>query len=311
LFLYGFVDLCFVALINRYRKEALRVQYFVLVVLLLATGESFSWFVTYKFLNESGQSVCCPYPSLIILSTVIKIMAGMIARVMTTLICLGYGTVRPRITWPEVLVVSGLGLCYFISVGALEINHIITKSHGHMKPPVVWEFLVVVTNICFGGWIFTSLAMTCKNLETYGQVAKLKMYTSLKKVLIAYVLLSFLLMATEGAVYSGVILLDWKWIWTIWAANRLLMFAILLFVAFMWRPRGTSLLYSQMEQIPSEEVPPTPCSTDVGSHEMGIEMVRRIPMPLPPPSAHDERGAASPVSKRNISLLSHPETSSL
>lgn len=36
--LYGFVDICFVLLINRYRKSAIGMQYFLLVVLLLATG---------------------------------------------------------------------------------------------------------------------------------------------------------------------------------------------------------------------------------------------------------------------------------
>jgi hypothetical protein len=96
----------------------------------------------------------------------------MVARIATTLICLGYGILRPRISWPEVFVVSGLGLCYFIAVGALEISHISNQSEGDMRPPAVWELLAVTTNVCFGGWIFTSLALTRKNLAAFGQVTR-------------------------------------------------------------------------------------------------------------------------------------------
>lgn len=133
-------------------------------------GESASWFFTYKMLNTTGQKVCCPFPVMVIVSTIVKITAGMVARVVTTLICLGYGIVRPSISWPETFVVSGLGLCYFVAVGSLEISQIVNQSDGDVEPPAVWEFLVVVTNMCFGGWIFTSLALTRKNLAAFGQV---------------------------------------------------------------------------------------------------------------------------------------------
>lgn len=100
----------------------------------------------------------------------LRILAGMVARVATTLICLGYGILRPHISWPEVFVVSGLGVCYVIAVGALEISHISNQAEGDMRPPAVWVALVVTTNVCFGGWIFTSLALTRKNLAAFGQV---------------------------------------------------------------------------------------------------------------------------------------------
>jgi hypothetical protein len=199
--LYGIVDVAFVVLINRHRKQVLQMQYMLLVVLLLATGESVSWYVTYKMLNQSGQRVCCPYPPMIIISTIAKIVAGMFARIATTLVSLGYGIVRPTISAPEVLLVSALGVCYFISVGALEISHILNQSDGESSPPAVWELLVIVSNACFVGWIFRSLALTRRNLATYGQTAKLRMYTNLSRVLLAYVLASFFLMGLEGAVY--------------------------------------------------------------------------------------------------------------
>lgn len=187
-------------------------------------GEAVIWFVTYKVLNETGQTVCCPYPGILLFATIAKILSGMLLRIATTLLCLGYGVVRRTLSWPEILLVAGLGLCYFVAVGALEITHILNQSQGDVKPPIVWEFLVVVTNLCFGGWIFASLSLTRKNLAHFGQVchpcvalepcvsmshgsaaaalqtAKLAMYTSLHRVLIAYVLISLFLMGMEGAV---------------------------------------------------------------------------------------------------------------
>ncbi|KAJ0405432.1 hypothetical protein P43SY_005051 [Pythium insidiosum] len=295
--LYGFVDVCLVVLINRHRKNALGIQYMLLIVLLLSTGEAVSWFFTYRSLNSTGQPVCCPYPGMLVFSTILKILAGMVARIATTLLCLGYGVVRPSISGSELFVVelfvvSGLGVCYFISVGALEISHILNQSDGDEKPPAVWELLVMATNLCFAWWIFTSLTLTKKNLSAFGQTAKLSMYSSLSRILGAYlsmysslsrilgayVLVSFFLMAMEGAVYSGSVLLDWQYVWLIWAANRLLVFTMLLIVTVIWRPRPNGALYAQMDQVPV-----TPSSSDAsgggprsGGTSRGIELVHRV-----------------------------------
>lgn len=313
------------------------------------SGESACWFVTYKMLNATGQKVCCPFPVMVIVSTIVKITAGMVARVATTLICLGYGIVRPSLSWPEIFVVSGLGLCYFVAVGSLEISQIVNRSDGDASPPAVWEFLVVVTNLCFGGWIFTSLALTRKNLAAFGQVracsssgcewvsgfcrrsqpygavvrllfwwrhlktAKLRMYACLSHVLYAYVLISFLLMATEGAVYvllplfslllslsarssrktdsnamwsarySGSVMMDWQHIWLIWAANRLLMFSILVVITILWRPRATSLLYAEMDEVPSQEL------DSPRSNAFGVELTRRIESAADSPTAEETK----------------------
>lgn len=104
--------------------------------------------MTYKLLNDSGMPVCCPYPDLV-LSTLVKVMAGMVARIATTLVSLGYGIVRMQISWPEVFVVSGLGVCYFIAVGALEVSHLVNQSDGEVQP-LLFGKLVIMTNACFG-----------------------------------------------------------------------------------------------------------------------------------------------------------------
>ncbi|KAG7391727.1 Transmembrane protein 87A [Phytophthora pseudosyringae] len=268
--MYGALDAYYLVLINRHRPSVVGTHYFLLAVLLLATGESVAWFVTYKLLNDSGVPVCCPYPDLVLFTTLVKVMAGMVARIATTLVSLGYGIVRMQISWPEVFVISGLGVCYFIAVGALEVSHLANQSDGDVRPPAVWEALVLMTNACFGGWIFVSLELTRKNLAAFGQTAKLQVYTSLNRILVAYVVISFLLMAVEGAVYSGAVWLPWTYTWVVWAATRLLYFGILLVAVYLWRPKKHGLLYAQMDQLPSRE-PVTPASI-----ARGIELNQRV-----------------------------------
>ncbi|KAG7400382.1 Transmembrane protein 87A [Phytophthora boehmeriae] len=268
--LYGVVDVYFVFLICRHRESARGTHYFLLTVLLLATSESVAWFITYKILNDSGVPACCPYPDSVLLSTFVKVLAGMVARIATTLVSLGYGIVRMQISWPEVFVVSGLGVCYFIAVGALEVSHLANQSDGDLRPPAEWEALVIVTNACFGGWIFLSLSLTRKNLAAFGQTAKLQVYTLLNRVLVTYVAISFSLMAAEGAVYSGAIWLSWTSIWVVWAGTRLLFFSALAVVVYLWRPTQHGLLYARMDQLPSRE-PITPASI-----ARGIELTQRV-----------------------------------
>ncbi|KAE9052318.1 hypothetical protein PR003_g879 [Phytophthora rubi] len=268
--IYGALDVYFLALLNRHRQSVVGTHYFLLVVLLLATGESVAWFVTYKLLNDSGVPVCCPYPNLVLFSIFVKVLAGMVARIATTLVSLGYGIVRMQISWPEVFVVSGLGVCYFIAVGALEVSHLVNQSDGDVQPPAVWEALVITTNACFGGWIFLSLELTRKNLAAFGQTAKLQMYTSLNRILLGYVVISFFLMAIEGAVYSGAIWVPWTYTWVVWAATRLLFFGILMVVVYLWRPTQHGLLYARMDQLPSRE-PVTPSSI-----ARGVELTQRV-----------------------------------
>ncbi|CAH0522181.1 unnamed protein product [Peronospora belbahrii] len=56
-----------------------------------------------------------------------------------------------------------------------------------------------------GGWIFVSLDLTRKNLVAFGHTAPSRMHESLCRVLLSYVIISFMLMAFEGAIYSGVL----------------------------------------------------------------------------------------------------------
>ncbi|KAF1785657.1 hypothetical protein GQ600_7759 [Phytophthora cactorum] len=54
--------------------------------------------------------------------------------------------------------------CYFIAVGALEVSHLANQSDGDVRPPAVWEALVIMTNACFGGGFSCRLSSHARTL---------------------------------------------------------------------------------------------------------------------------------------------------
>lgn len=221
--LYGFVDLYYSLLLARYHRSAFRLQYLLFIELLLATsayisiyvaamidtdekclkGEAAIWFFTLDMLNRNGDPICCPYPASVLFATIIEVTTGCFARVLTALICLGYGIVRQSITRPEVTVLLGLSLCYFASACCLRLSHIVNLSNGIAYPSIEWRILGIATNACFMSWIFNSLSLSRQNLRRFGQHAKLEMYTCLHRILVAYSLLSILLEIAITLAYAS------------------------------------------------------------------------------------------------------------
>nr|CCA23224.1 conserved hypothetical protein [Albugo laibachii Nc14] len=251
--LYGLVDLYYILLLARYHNAAFRLQYLLLIALLLASCESMTWFFTYSTLNTSGDPICCPFPARVLLATIIGVANGCFARVLTTLICLGYGILRQSITRPELTVLCGLGVCYFASACCLQLSHIVHLSDGITYPSIEWRVLATATDACFMCWIFTSLSLSRHNLKRFDQRAKLEMYSCLHRILVAYSSLSIMLVITESFVYAEVIPMNRTIIWRIWAIQRLLVFCTFCAVTLLWRPQVTSALYARMEQIPGKE----------------------------------------------------------
>lgn len=48
--------------------------------------------------------------------------------------------------------------------------------------------------------------------------------------------------------YAGALMLDWQYVWIIWATNRLIMFSALLIVTVTWRPNDENQSLNQVHQ---------------------------------------------------------------
>ena len=94
----------------------------------------------------------------------------MISRELLLLISLGYGVVRPRISRSEVVLLTGLGVCYTVSGVALEINQAISRTSGRVSPPFLWTMLQVGANTLFAVWIYGAIRATRTSLKESNQV---------------------------------------------------------------------------------------------------------------------------------------------
>ncbi len=88
---YLAADAVFIGLFVIYRKSIIRVQYFILVVLVMATLETIFWYASYRDMNQTGKAVCCPYPPLFLVWTVLKVFSEGLARSLLLLVSIGYG----------------------------------------------------------------------------------------------------------------------------------------------------------------------------------------------------------------------------
>ncbi|ETV81741.1 hypothetical protein H257_05333 [Aphanomyces astaci] len=256
LLLFGYVSVLtiFAGLYWCHRSTLLRLHTFILVVLVLMTAESLLWFITYVDLNSTGQAICCPYPPMVVASTALKVLSKLVARVLTMILCLGYGLARPHLTVPETILVTGLALCYVVSSGVLEIVHLSNQAKGTAEPPLVWEVLAVATDCCFAGWIFLSLTVTRKTLRATGQTAKLRMYTWLFGVLVGFVAIACGFTLFENAVYANQVpSFTWEYMWMLWAGSRVLNYALVVVLSVIWRPMQTSSLVAYSLQVPSTD----------------------------------------------------------
>ncbi|RHY34811.1 hypothetical protein DYB32_000611 [Aphanomyces invadans] len=237
-----------------HRSSLLRLHSFMLVVLVLMTVESLLWCITYFGLNATGQALCCPYPPMVLVATAFKVLSKLVARVLTTILCLGYGLARPHLTISETVVVTGLSLCYVVSTGVLEVVHVSNQAKGSAEPPFIWELLAVATDCCFAGWIFSSLMVTRRTLRATRQTSKLRMYNLLFGVLLAFVAFAFALTLLENAVYAKQVpTFSWEYLWLLWAASRVLTLALVVTLSVLWRPKQTSVLIAHSHQLPSCE----------------------------------------------------------
>jgi hypothetical protein len=70
---YFVLDVVFLALIYCYRTEVLRLQFSMLAVLVLATGETTSWTLAFASMNDTGNPPCCPYPAVLVAAVILQV----------------------------------------------------------------------------------------------------------------------------------------------------------------------------------------------------------------------------------------------
>ncbi|TMW65959.1 hypothetical protein Poli38472_003724 [Pythium oligandrum] len=267
LMLFGF----FSVLLVRHRKQVIQLHYGILLVLLMGTAATAAWFYAFFRMNQTGEPVCCPYPTTFLVAVVLDTLMRTLARLILIVVCLGYGIVRAHLRRGEVVLVTFLSLAYFVSGIGDEVTRGTSSGIEFREKPTAWTLVQLLCNLMFIMWIHYSLEQIIKQLSEQKQSAKLAMYKSLAWSLAGFIV--FFTLLTLVAVCSRVGVFDWdvEWEWMQLVAWPVLNFIVSAAMCVIWRPTKNSSQFAFSMQLPMS-------ADDAEDGATGIEM--------PSPFAH-------------------------
>ncbi|GMF16439.1 unnamed protein product [Phytophthora fragariaefolia] len=70
---YTILDVFFVVLLIRYRRQLLSLHWGILLILVMGTAASAVWFYAFYRMNKTGEPVCCPYPTTFLIAVILDV----------------------------------------------------------------------------------------------------------------------------------------------------------------------------------------------------------------------------------------------
>ncbi|KAF1334110.1 Transmembrane protein, partial [Globisporangium splendens] len=260
---YVVLDVFFAFLLCRHRQQIIQLHYGIFFVLLMGTVATSIWFYAFYRMNKTGEPVCCPYPTIFLVSVIFDAAVRTLARIILLVVCLGYGIVRNTLSHTEVVVVSLLSIAYFTSGVGDEVTRGTSSGAEFRQKPTLWSFAQLICNLVFIMWIHLSLERILKQLKDQKQFAKQGMYKSLAWALASFILFFTILTVVAVCSRFGVFEWDVEWEWMQLVAWPVLNFTVSAAMCLIWRPTKNSSQFAFSMQLPM---------TDDGT---GLEMTTR------------------------------------
>mmetsp|Transcript_15921 Transcript_15921/g.37104 ORF Transcript_15921/g.37104 Transcript_15921/m.37104 type:complete len:555 (-) Transcript_15921:220-1884(-) len=232
-------------------ERVIKVHYFITAVVWMAAIEALGWFMAYVLMNTGGAPYCCPFPPAVVVAMCFEMLRRTLSRALLLIICMGYGIVRESLTMKEIIMVSVLSLSYLVASVLVDVHDIaeindLGRSTTHS---MWWDFPVLVFDLTFLIWIYLSLVNIMGSLRATGQTFKLTMYTKLANTMGVFVIFVSMLTLVIVLAREGTFAWPWQLYWMQTVAWEVLNLAVLVAVAFLWRPTEYSVLLSQSQQL--------------------------------------------------------------
>ena len=247
-FLYIVLAITYLVLLLRHRHDLLWLQYVLFGVVTTGLVEVLVWFSMYLDLNFTGKALCCPLHSFATAAVVLNVFKRTVSRCLLVAVCLGFGVVRPKLSWRNTLSILILGVLYF---GFSTNSDIRLNSSTTPQIDDISTMPVTIMDVVFVLWIFHGLTQVEIELTTLRQIAKLKMYITLKQALIVFTIGWIVFAIFSIMCDKKYIDLSWKMTWILHSFWHLSYFMILLVISVVWKPSEQSQQYAYSFQIPS------------------------------------------------------------
>ncbi|OCT79778.1 transmembrane protein 87A [Xenopus laevis] len=221
-----------------YWKDLLRIQFWIAAVIFLGMLEKAVYYAEYQNTNNSGVSS----HGLLIFAELISAIKRTLARLLVTIVSLGYGIVKPRLGAVMHRVV-GIGVLYLVFAAVEAIMRVIGDKESDLVLLASIPLALLDSGLCW--WIFVSLAQTMKILKLRKQTVKYSLYRHFTNTLIFAILASIIFMMwTTKKFRLADCQADWMELWVDDAFWRFLFLTILLVIMFLWRPSANNQRYA-------------------------------------------------------------------
>uniref|UniRef100_M4BX30 GOST seven transmembrane domain-containing protein n=1 Tax=Hyaloperonospora arabidopsidis (strain Emoy2) TaxID=559515 RepID=M4BX30_HYAAE len=252
---YLMLDVFFAFLLIRHRHQLLSLHWGIALILIMGTAASAVWLYALYRMNETGEPVCCPYPTTFLVAVILDTLVRTLARVILLIVCLGYGIVRSHLSRLEVAVTAFLSLAYFVSGIADEVTRGTSSGADFREKPTAWSFLQLLCNLAFIMWIQYSMERILRDLQDQKQFAKFNMYRWLAWSLAGFIVFFTALTVVAVCGRLGVFEWDVEWEWMQLVAWPVLNFTVSAAMTFIWRPTQNSSQFAYSIQLPMTDSP--------------------------------------------------------
>eukprot|EP00029_Vermamoeba_vermiformis_P010626 TRINITY_DN562_c0_g1_i1.p1 TRINITY_DN562_c0_g1~~TRINITY_DN562_c0_g1_i1.p1 ORF type:complete len:517 (-),score=138.90 TRINITY_DN562_c0_g1_i1:83-1633(-) len=265
---YGIIGAIIGGMMLRYRRDLMKIQYFIFSLIALSIIENIIWGADYTVFNQRGL-ISNAFNVFGVLFSGLKLLAF---RIVLFLVCYGWTITKPALL-PRARIALIIISTFYIIVVWIDKYIDVVSTAGYPTSEGFSYFiyaLVVFINVIFFVWIFFNLYASLKQLKIAGEHAKLGMLRQLAvAIIVVAIALAVVFILEIALVFAALDDQLWKfwWFWdTYW---EIIYFIIITVIAFIWRPTannnrfafqpfmdesksGVELEGSGREEVPSE-----------------------------------------------------------
>ncbi|XP_069625316.1 transmembrane protein 87B [Ranitomeya imitator] len=221
-----------------YWKDLLRIQFWIAALIFLGMLEKAMFYAEYQNINSIGVSST----GLLVFAELVSAVKRTLARLLVTIVSLGYGIVKPRLGAVMHRVV-GMGVLYLVFATVEGVMRVIGAKESELVLLASIPLALLDSMLCW--WIFVSLAQTMKILKLRKNVVKYSLYRHFTNTLIFAILASVVFMAwTTTKFRLADCPSDWMELWVDDAFWRFLFSVVLLVIMFLWGPSANNQRYA-------------------------------------------------------------------
>jgi len=257
-----------------YEDAAIPIQKWILGTIILGLLETFFRTGDYIVWNIDGTRFWFAMYT----GVIIGVIKRGLSRCLIVMVSMGWGVVRDRLDQINSIII--LGVLYVGTAAARDIMTIIAVTDNEtlsineevdlVDAVTIITFIVAAIDVTFYMWILDALNATMQYLENMSQSIKLQRYLTLRSILLFSILFAVMWSVLSLVnTYMEDAILDEQQEWAVSAFMELNYLAVLIGVAWLWRPNASAKDLAYVMELPA-----------LGGDDNDLEMTSNIPSAL-------------------------------